>query len=450
MDKTKERTKRVSLNRYITRIPYLFLIFLLLSLVFIMVTSAVFFKKQAAGTASRFLEFRLRDNRQILAMVAAGRAERENKIATLFDHSSLMEIEILDADGILIMNHRKEPPNRSTGPFALSHVTVEKTIEQNGTVWGKLRLTMSTGDESAVLQTIALILLGVFLLVSAAFFLFTRHYNKGVNKELLMLRSSIEKKVEAEQLQTQEFNIEELALFQRKIKHDSKALKVLKEELEKKENLALIGNFASSVVHDIRNPLSVISGYAELLADRLPDKERQFPKRILHSSQNIARLLEDILKFVKEQKLELKMERHKPEMVVQAALEFLEPVINRRDVNVSREMETGHTLLCDIDRLSRAVMNLAKNSIEILESGDSITIKTYKKDNSIVFSVKDPGPGIPESIRKTIFEPFATADKRKGTGLGLFIVKNIVEAHNGSVTFETASTGTEFFIKIPS
>lgn len=449
MDKAKERAKRVSLNKYITRIPYFILILLLLSLVFILTTSAVFFKKQAAAASSRFLESCLRDNREILAMISTGRDERESKITPLFEHPSLLEIEIFDADGILVLNHRNEFSEKANALFTLSPVVVEKTIDQNGTHWGKLRLTMSTSKESAVLQTIALTLMGIFLLVTAAFFLFTRNYNKEMNKELLLLRNSIEKKVEAEQLHTHEFNIEELALFQRKIKHDSKALKGLKEELEKKENLALIGNFASSVVHDIRNPLSVISGYAELLSDRLPDTEKQFPGRILHSSRNIARLLEDILKFVKEQKLELKMETHKPEMVVQAALEFLEPVINRKSVKVAREMDAGLILLCDIDRLSRAVMNLVKNSVEISRTGDTITLKTYKEGKTVIFSVYDQGPGIPESIKETIFEPFATADKRKGTGLGLFIVKNIVEAHNGIVTFETAPTGTEFFIKIP-
>ncbi|MCP4217881.1 MAG: HAMP domain-containing histidine kinase, partial [bacterium] len=75
--------------------------------------------------------------------------------------------------------------------------------------------------------------------------------------------------------------------------------------------------------------------------------------------------------------------------------------------------------------------------------------RVFEQEKAVLFAVKDHGPGIPPEIKDTLFEPFATANKHKGTGLGLFIVKNIVEAHKGTVSFETGPQGTEFFIRIP-
>jgi signal transduction histidine kinase len=420
---------------------------LFLILVFILKASALFFEKQASNHSSHLIETFLRSNQEVLEKDVN---LLERKIDQILEHPSVIEVKIFNAYDGLVFIREKNADDPGSFLFKLDPVVMEKKLDVNGTLVGKLRVTTSTNEESGILQTFALTLLAIFVVFSVFFFLFIRNYNKGVNKELLLLKDSIEKKVEVEALQTREFNIEELALIQRKIKNDSKDLRFLKEELEKKENLALIGNFASSIVHDIRNPLSVIEGYTDLLRVKIPDKERKYAEKIFDSTTMIERLLEDILKFVSEQKLELKMRKVKPKKVIQSALQFLEAVITEKSVSIAIEVETENSLRCDIDRLSRAIANLVKNSIEISQAGDFITVKALEKEDSIVFSVRDTGTGIPEAIRDTIFEPFATANKRKGTGLGLFIVKSIITAHNGTITFETGSSGTEFFIKIPS
>lgn len=295
-----------------------------------------------------------------------------------------------------------------------------------------------------------LVLLGIFLIFGVSFFLYIRKFIARVNKELLLVKDFIEKRIEVNDLQTRMFKVQELALIQKKIKSDSRDLRSLKEELQKKENLALIGNFASSIVHDIRNPLIVISGYVDLLKSNLSDNEQKYTERIIDSALMIERLLEDILKFVREQKLELKIARHLAKNVIREALTYLEPVIKSKSIHIVEELEKGLTAQCDIDRLSRAIMNLVKNSIEISRPGNTITLRAFKEKDTIVFSVKDMGPGIPASIRATLFEPFTTADKRKGTGLGLFIARSIAEAHNGVISFESSPSGAEFFIKIPA
>ncbi len=456
MEKVKDQVKKITLDRYIMRIPYFFITLLFLLLVFIPGASALFFEKQAANHATHLLDTFLRTNREVF--VEGDYDLLEQQIDRLLEHPSITGVKIFNAHGGLILDRVNRFNLQGSGLLKLPPIVIQRSIEPKKTantakipiLWGTIQLTMSMTEESRMLQTFFLVLLGIFTLFAVSMFLFTRKFNRSMNKELLLLKDFIEKRTEVDSLQTRMFKVQELALIQKKIKSDSKDLRSLKEELEKKENLALIGNFASSIVHDIRNPLIVINGYVDMLKSKLPDTEQKFTDKIIASTLMIERLLEDILTFVREQKLELKLAKHPPENVVQAAITYLEPVIRQKSIHIATEMESGLTALCDIDRLSRAIMNLVKNSTEISRPGDTITLKTYLEKDAVVFSVRDMGPGIPASIRATIFEPFATADKRKGTGLGLFIAKSIAEAHNGIISFETGPSGAEFFIKIPA
>ncbi|MCU0288511.1 MAG: HAMP domain-containing histidine kinase, partial [Acidobacteria bacterium] len=376
----------------------------------------------------------------------------------LLEQPDAVEVKIFNAYGDIILDRQNKSNAEKSGLFELPSLVIEKPIEPKKTsnlsktpiLWGNIQLTMSSAEESTSLQIFLLTLVGIFTICAFLFFLFIREKNKSMDKELNLLKDFIEDRVAIENMQTRMFKVEELAMIQRKIKNDSKSLQSLKEELERKKNLALIGNFASSIVHDIRNPLIVINGYVDMIKLKFPGIDPKFTQKINDSTLMIERLLEDILKFVREQKLELKMAAQSTGNVIQAAVVFLEPAIQRKSLNINREIQEELALQCDIDRLSRALINILKNSIEISKQGDTITLKTYRENEVIVFAIKDMGPGVPESIRNTVFEPFSTANKIQGTGLGLFIAKNIVEAHNGTITFNTGPTGTEFLIKIPA
>ncbi len=440
-------SKKVSLKRYIIRIPFVLAILLFFLLAIMWKVSAVFLQSQARQQASQIMETFYKNNETLF--IEGNFDQLARKVYRLLSYPPVIAVQLYDAGGSLVTNRRKRITGGSGLIFKLPHIQLEKAVTSKDDYKGKLHLTLNTHEESRVLQTLTLILLGVFSLVSGAFFLFVRSYHKEMNRELKLLEQSIQKEVEVESLQTQEFSIRELALIQSKMKSDSKDLRLLKEELQRKENLALIGNFASSIVHDIRNPLSVINGYAELMRDSSEGPHKQFTNKVIMSAEAIERLLEDILKFVREQKLELIMLENKSEQVVQSAIEFLEPLMEKMDIHIDRDHVTEFAIFCDLDRISRALMNLIKNSIQASGQGSAIYLKAYKEKEYAVFTVRDNGTGIPPSIRDTVFEPFARADKRKGTGLGLFIVKNIVEAHRGAVTFETGPAGTEFFVKLP-
>lgn len=449
MNVTEEKAKPVPLDKYLIRISYVAVIVLFLLLVFILKTAAVFIENQNRDNAAHMLDIFIRQNRAIFLEKDFDRLERE--MYQITSHHAVIGLEISDNNGRTVITHEKKiPPDRGILIKLPPVITVEKKIHQDGSYMGKFLLKISTDQTAAGFQDFSLILLGVFILSAITFFLFMRRFNKHMRTQLHLLTQSISNKGEVEALKTQQFSIEELVLIQRKMKDDSKDLRSLKEELKRQENMALIGNFASSIVHDIRNPLSVINGYTELLQTHITGKEQKYTEKIFLGTLMIQRLLEDILTFVREKDLELKITPQKPEMVVHRAEEFLEPLIERKGVRIVHELVGGHSVNCDIERLSRAIMNLIKNSLEASKPGDTLTVKSYKEKDMFAFSVGDNGPGIPEGIRDTIFQPFATANKSKGTGLGLFIVKTIVEAHQGNITFDTGPFGTTFYIKIPA
>jgi len=105
----------------------------------------------------------------------------------------------------------------------------------------------------------------------------------------------------------------------------------------------------------------------------------------------------------------------------------------------------------DQGRLSRALINLVRNAVEAMEGMGNVEIRVQAAGPMIQVEVADNGPGIPLAIRDRVFEPFVTAGKKGGTGLGLTIVKRIVEHHGGRVSFQTESgVGTRFILEVPA
>lgn len=108
------------------------------------------------------------------------------------------------------------------------------------------------------------------------------------------------------------------------------------------------------------------------------------------------------------------------------------------------------TITVDKERLLRAIGNLVNNAADAITGNGKISVAIYEQDSTVLFSVHDNGKGIPAEIHETLFEPFVTHGKKKGTGLGLASVKRLVELHNGTISFTSgAGVGTEFIVAIP-
>ncbi len=123
-----------------------------------------------------------------------------------------------------------------------------------------------------------------------------------------------------------------------------------------------------------------------------------------------------------------------------------------KDADIKIDVQEGYDGQVKIDprRFRRVLDNLLKNAVEAMPDGGDITIRTASEDGKAFIEVEDTGNGVPEEIRDKFFEAFVTAGKPYGTGLGTAIVNKIVEAHGGTITFETETgKGTKFIIGVP-
>ena len=216
----------------------------------------------------------------------------------------------------------------------------------------------------------------------------------------------------------------------------------------------------SIVSHDLRSPLAVILGFTNVfLRTARPGEpvscEPQHIEAIQRSATQMKRLIEDLLSTASIEADHVLIERQLNAVgpLIDEAVELMQPLATRRDVHLKAEVE-GYIspIFVDRERIMQVFANLIGNAIKFSPGGATITIRAARFEDDIQFSVEDEGPGIPEDQLPRIFDRFwqKPAAGRKGTGLGLFIVKGIVEAHDGTVWAKSeVGKGSTFFFTLP-
>lgn len=222
-------------------------------------------------------------------------------------------------------------------------------------------------------------------------------------------------------------------------------------EQERKARMASIGQMLAGVLHDLRTPLTVIAGYAEMMAEEPAEKERRdMAQGILSQLDHVAAMQKETLAFARGEKSVLMRRVYvhvfMKELEEQLAREFEQ---SKADVKVVTAY-TGAARF-DENKMKRVILNLARNAIDAMPDGGRFTFTADREGDDLVFRAADTGEGIPEAIADRLFESFVTAGKKNGTGLGLAIVKKIVEEHGGTVTFRSKQgKGTTFEVRIPA
>jgi signal transduction histidine kinase len=221
-------------------------------------------------------------------------------------------------------------------------------------------------------------------------------------------------------------------------------------EVVRKEKLSTIGEMANAMIHDFRGPFTTISLATESLAQRNADpRTQELCAMILRQVGRLGGMVEEVLEYARgETRLKLRATALR-EVFAQLRENNAATFAHTRVQLVIRE--SSLSLLLDPDRFQRVLQNLVTNAREALAGQERarITVSARAKDNRCLLTVRDNGPGIPREIRDTLFEPFTTHGKSGGTGLGLAIARSVVEAHQGSIAFRTARTGTVFTIQLP-
>ncbi len=245
--------------------------------------------------------------------------------------------------------------------------------------------------------------------------------------------------------------VENLHARSRDLEVAYRELKSAQGELLRAERLSTIGKLASLILHDIRNPVSVVRGYAEMMLNHPEDRERivRDAKRIIGEADRLNRIAGDLLDYSRgDIRLNLQIV-DLGDLVAEVAEEFGEKLRAR---GISLETKVGYRgpVLLDRERMLRALHNLAENARKAMPEGGTLAISVEQHGGSYVLAVRDTGVGMSREIRERIFEPFFSASSGGGTGLGMSIVKSIVEAHEGNVTVSSEiGRGTEFRIVMP-
>ena len=221
-------------------------------------------------------------------------------------------------------------------------------------------------------------------------------------------------------------------------------------ELVRQERISTIGRLSSSIVHDLRNPLAAIYGGAEMLVDSdLSDTQmKRLAGNIYRASRRIQELLQDLLHVSRGKSASPELARLRE--VAAAAVESVREAAETQAVRVSIAIPEEIELNLERSRMERVFINLVANAVEAMPGGGQIRISARIVRGEALVEVEDDGPGIAPEIRANLFQPFVTAGKKNGLGLGLALARQTVLDHGGDMWVEAAAgSGAAFRFRLP-
>ncbi len=225
----------------------------------------------------------------------------------------------------------------------------------------------------------------------------------------------------------------------------------ISQQLLQSEKLAALGQLASGVAHEVNNPLTVISGFAEMLKRQLKDTTQQnLIEKILEQAQRCSEIVTSLSRFSR------KSSRERGHCDLNKTLKETSSLLlsQLRKVNVTLILDLcqqSAPVIANVNELQQVVFNLINNARDAMPEGGTITVRSDLLGDTVRFSIKDDGKGIAKDKLTDIFTPFfTTKDPGKGTGLGLAVCSRIIDELDGRITVESEmGRGTTFFVHLP-
>jgi signal transduction histidine kinase len=220
-------------------------------------------------------------------------------------------------------------------------------------------------------------------------------------------------------------------------------------DLVRQEQIHTIGRLATSLVHDLRNPLAAIYGGAEMLIDdqALPDQARRIASNIYRASNRMQELLRDLLQVSRGETLQQEVCRLRE--IVEAAAESVEGA--KSNVRIRVAIDDAMEVFVNRTRVERVFFNLLSNAVEAMPDGGDVFIYANREKQDLKVFVEDTGPGVPIQVRADLFRPFVTAGKRSGMGLGLTLARKTMLDLGGDLQFiERTESGACFCLRFPA
>jgi two-component system sensor histidine kinase ChiS len=252
-----------------------------------------------------------------------------------------------------------------------------------------------------------------------------------------------------------------------KLRKNNKKLQRVNEELLKANEIIqynkLQTEFFANISHEFRTPLNLIFSTIQIfelcMQDSLEMKEHKYMKIMKQNCYRLLRLVNNLIDITKIDSgyFEIQLQNHNIVQIVENITLSISEYIERNDLHLIFDTDVEEKIIaCDVDKIERIILNLLSNAIKFTKTGGNIYVKIYDQKEHVIICVKDTGKGIPKDKIDTIFKRFMQIDKslsrkKEGSGIGLSLVKALVEMHKGEIFVESEyGKGTEFIIKMPA
>jgi signal transduction histidine kinase len=248
-----------------------------------------------------------------------------------------------------------------------------------------------------------------------------------------------------------EYFVENLRARNVELEKTNRALQEAQEELLRQERLSNLGKFSSLILHDIRNPISVMRGLSEMILMHAGETERieGEARNIIMETDRLNGLVNELLDYSRGE-VRLNMSIVDPEKLIEDFVRSIEDRFLAKSIEIRTSVRCSDPIIVDQMRMNRVFHNLADNARKAMPQGGVFSLDCRKTAKSLRIEIHDTGVGMPAEVQDKIFEPFFSFSAEGGTGLGMSIVKSIVEAHKGSLLLESeVNSGTTFTIFLP-
>jgi two-component sensor histidine kinase len=219
----------------------------------------------------------------------------------------------------------------------------------------------------------------------------------------------------------------------------------INDNIIKFERFNLIDKMASAVVHEIRNPMTSIKGFLQLLQEKKTyEKDRAYFNLMIEEIERVNSIISEFLSL--DKKANSKFKKQNLNDILGAIFPLIQADAIKQNKQAALEMCDVDCLLIDRQEICQLILNIVRNGLEAMPSGGVLSIKTYPGQDEVVLEIKDQGSGISQDILKRLGTPFLTT-KENGTGLGLAVCYRIAERNNATIAVDTSHSGTTFYVK---
>jgi signal transduction histidine kinase len=222
-------------------------------------------------------------------------------------------------------------------------------------------------------------------------------------------------------------------------------IKKMQADIARLDRLNLVAQMAAGIAHEIRNPMTTVRGFLQLLGEKQQyESQRSMFELMISELDRANSIITEFLSLTRNQPAKPKCQN------LNDILKNLFPMLEADAYNQNKQIEFIPGEIPDLElstkEIHQLVLNLCHNGLEAMSEQSSLTIRTFKDKGKVVLSVQDEGCGITEEDENKVGSPFFTT-KESGTGLGLAMCYNIAESHNASIDFDTGLDGTTFYVR---